>query len=156
MGFDSHSNGGKIQRYKSSRIQEYQCFESWNSEEQEWQKPHKLRMFQTHKPELFTINQLSMYGVSIWCGQSGFTEEEKEQRRPRGKNESASKNILSSVNNQDVKLLESSSRLASGSSLRRNIQDFESLSGTVRFSEGLRTRIVPAPDISWYKFPNST
>ena len=30
MGFYSHSNGGTIQRYWSSSIQEYQCFESCN------------------------------------------------------------------------------------------------------------------------------
>ena len=44
------------------------------------------------------------------------------------------KGVLSSGNSQEVKLLASSRRLASGHSLRRNIQDFESLSETLRFT----------------------
>ena len=37
MGFysRSNSNGGTIQRYRSSITQEYQCFESWNPEKEE-------------------------------------------------------------------------------------------------------------------------
>ena len=44
------------------------------------------------------------------------------------------KGVLSSVNSREVKLLVSSPRLASGNSLRRNLQDFESLSETTRFT----------------------
>ena len=35
MGLYCHSNGGTIQRYRSSSIQEYKCFESWNSEKED-------------------------------------------------------------------------------------------------------------------------
>ena len=44
------------------------------------------------------------------------------------------KGSSSSVNSQEVKLLVSSPRRASGNSLRKNIQDFESLSETIRFT----------------------
>ena len=40
------------------------------------------------------------------------------------------KAVLSSVKSQEVKILVSSPRLASGNSLQKNIQDFESLSET--------------------------
>ena len=61
---------------------------------------------------------MSIYGaVSNWCEQCGLTEEEQG---PKG--------VLTSVKSHEVNLLASSPRLASGSSLRGNIQDFESLS----------------------------
>ena len=44
------------------------------------------------------------------------------------------KGILTSVKSHEVNLLVSSPRLASGSSLWENIQDFESLSETIRFT----------------------
>ena len=84
---------------------------------------------------IHSVNMLSIYGaVSNWCEQFGLTEEQKEQKRPLGRKESVTKGVLSSVNSQEVKLLVSSPRLASGNSLRRNIQDFESLSETSRFT----------------------
>ena len=54
---------------------------------------------------------------SNWCEECGLTEEEKG---PKG--------ALASVKSHEVNLLVSSPRLASGSTLRENIQDFESLS----------------------------
>ena len=54
---------------------------------------------------------------------AALTEEEKG---PKG--------VLTSVKSHEVNLLVSSPRLASGSSLRKNIQDFESLSETIRFT----------------------
>ena len=70
------------------------------------------------------MNQLSIYGVvSNWCEQCDLTEEEEG---PKG--------ALTSVKSHEVNLLVSSPRLASGSSLWENIQDFESLSETIRSS----------------------
>ena len=70
------------------------------------------------------MNQLSIYGVvSNWCEQCDLTEEEQG---PKG--------ALTSVKPHEVNLSVSSPRLASGSSLRENIQDFESLSETIRFT----------------------
>ena len=84
---------------------------------------------------IHSATQLSIYvAVSNWCEQFGWTEEEKEQERPLGRKESVTKGVLSSVNSQEVKLLVSSPSLASGNSSRRNIQDSESLSGTVQFT----------------------
>ena len=70
----------------------------------------------------------------IESGQFGLTGEEKEQETPLVRKESATNCVLSSVSSLEVKLLVSSPRLASGSSLRRNNQDFESLSETLRFT----------------------
>ena len=82
-----------------------------------------------------SVNQLSIYGAdSNWCHQFGLTEKENLQDRPPGKKESLTEVVLTSVKSQEVKLLVSSPRLASGNSLRENIQDFESLSETIRFT----------------------
>ena len=81
------------------------------------------------------LNQLSIHGaVSNWCKQFGLTEEERELERPLTRKESVTKVVMSSVNSQEVKLLVSSPRPASGNSLQKNIQDFESLSETIRFT----------------------
>ena len=81
---------------------------------------------------IHSLNQLSIHGtVSNWCEQFGLTEGEKEQEKQK---ESVTKGVLTSVKSQEVKLLVSSLRLVSGNSLRENIQDFESLSETIRFT----------------------
>ena len=103
---------------------------------------------------LFRIIQLSIYGaVSNWCEQFGLTVEEKEQEKQK---ESVTKGVLTSMKSQEVKILVSSPRLVSGNSLQENIQDFESLSETIRITRDLRTRIVPAQGISCYELQNST
>ena len=64
------------------------------------------------------MNQLSIYGaVSNWCEQIRL---DRGRKGPKG--------ALASVKSHEVNLLVSSPRQASGSSLRENIQDFESLS----------------------------
>ena len=57
----------------------------------------------------------------------------RELERPFARKESVTKGVLSSVNSQEVKLLVSSPRPASGNRLQKNIQDFEFLSETIRF-----------------------
>ena len=82
-----------------------------------------------------SVNQLSIYGaVSNWCHQFCLTEEENLQDRSPGKKESVTEVVLTSVKSQEVKLLVSSPRVASGNSLRENIQDSELLSETIRFT----------------------
>ena len=63
-----------------------------------------------------------------------MTENEKGQEKPPGKGESVSKGVLTSVTSQEINFVVSSPRPTLGSSLRENIQDFESLSETVRFT----------------------
>ena len=60
-----------------------------------------------------------------------MTEEEKGQEKQK---ESVTPGVLTGVKSQEVKLLVSSPRPVSGKSLRGNIQDFESLSETIRFT----------------------
>ena len=43
MGLYSNPDGGTFQRYRSSSMQEYQCFESCNSEAAEYQRHHTLQ-----------------------------------------------------------------------------------------------------------------
>ena len=57
----------------------------------------------------------------------------KSTQYPRSK-KPVTRVVLSSVNSQEEKISVSSPRLASGNSLRRNIQDFESLSETIRLT----------------------
>ena len=81
------------------------------------------------------MNQLSNHGsVSNWCEQFGLAEDEKGQGRTLDNGESVNKGMLKSVNSQEVNSLVSSPRLASGNSLRENIQDFESLSDTFQYT----------------------
>ena len=85
MGLYSHSNGGTIQRYRSSSIQEYQCFESWNPEKKNNRDTIHFNADASNTELLFriihSVNQLSIYGaVSNWCEQFGLTEEEKGQK----------------------------------------------------------------------------
>ena len=78
---------------------------------------------------IHSVNQLSIYGVvSNWCWQFGLRADEKGQEKILEKGEPVNKEVLKSVNSQDVNSSVSSPRLASGNRLRENIQDFESLS----------------------------
>ena len=118
MGLYSHSNGGTIQRYrflsrgilkkKNNRDTIHFNADASNTE----------LLFRI----IHSVNQLSIYGaVSNLCEQFGLTEEEKAQEKPLGKKESVTKGVLTSVKSQDVKLLVSSPRQASGNSLRENM-----------------------------------
>ena len=88
MGLHSHSNGGTIQRYQSSNIQKYQCFESWNPEKKNNRDTIHFNADASNTSLLFLVihsgNQLDIYGaVSDWCEQFGLTEEEeKVQEKP--------------------------------------------------------------------------
>ena len=57
-----------------------------------------------------------------------------DKKNFNGKGESVTKDVLTCVKSQEVNLLVSSPRLASGSSVQENIQDFESLSETIQFT----------------------
>ena len=59
----------RFQRYRSSSIQEYWCFESWKSGQEEWQRHHTLPCgcFE-HRTLVPNRDQLSIYGaVANWC-----------------------------------------------------------------------------------------
>ena len=69
----------------------------------------------------------------------------KVQERRFGKKESVTKGVLTSVKSQEGKLLVSFPRLASGNSLKENVQDFESLSKTIQFTK------VREDESFWYR-----
>ena len=86
-------------------------------------------------PIINSVNQLSIYGaVSNWCEQFGLTKDEKGKERNLDKEEFVNKGAPKSVNSQEANSPGSSPRLASGNSLRENIQDFETLSETIQFA----------------------
>ena len=72
-----------------------------------------------------------MYGaVSNWCEHLGLTKELGQEQQK----ESMTRGVLTSVISQEVKYLVSSPRQVSGTSVRWNIQDFESLSETFQLT----------------------
>ena len=106
----SRPGGGAIQRYRSSSIQEYQCFESWDPEKENNRDTIHFNAGASNTELFFriihSVNQLSIYGaVSSWCEQIGLTEEERELARPFARKESVTKDVLSCVKSKVVKLL---------------------------------------------------
>ena len=119
---------------RSPSLYKCQCLEWWNSEKEEWQRHHTLqRGCLKHRALVpnHSVNQLSIYGaVSNRCEQFGLTKEKGQEKQK----ESVTKGVLTSVKSQEVKHLVSCPRPSSANSLRENIQDFESLSETIRFT----------------------
>ena len=82
---------------------------------------------------IHSVNQLSIYGaVTNWCEQFGLTEEENGKEMPK---ESVTKDVLTCVKSQEVKLLVSPAKPASGNSMQENIHDFESLDEMIQFTK---------------------
>ena len=83
---------------------------------------------------IHSVNQLRFFTEQFRIGVNNFglTEEEKGQEKQK---ESVTKGVLTSVKSHEEKLLVSSPRQVSGNSLWEIIQDFESLSETVRFTK---------------------
>ena len=118
----------------NSSIQYSKCFESWNSEKEEWQKHHTLRCGCFAHRTLVPNHSLckSIHGtVTNWCEHFGLTEEEKVQEKQK-----------ESVTKKFTDMCEIT---------RSNIQDFDSLTETIRF-----TCIARAPGINWYELQNQT
>ena len=114
--------------------------ESWNSENTERKETIHFNADASNTGLLFriihSVHRLSFYGaVSNWCEQSGLRAGEKGQKRILEKGESVNKEALKSLNSQEVNSLVSSARLASGTSLGENFQDFESMSETLRLTK---------------------
>ena len=81
---------------------------------------------------IISVNQAQYVGISF---ELVLTLRFERGRRTTGNHkEFVTKGVLTSVKSQEVKLLVSLPKLLSGSSLRENIQDFESLSETTRFT----------------------
>ena len=136
MGLQNRSNGGKIQRYRSSSVQEYRCFESWNLDKRKTTKtPYtSMPMLQTpsscSEPSFCKSAQYSRSSFEmVWT-----IRLKKRRKRQEKQKESVTFSVSTSVKSYEVKLLVSSPRLVCGNSLWENIQDFESLSVTIRFT----------------------
>ena len=85
---------------------------------------------------IHSANQLSIYGaVSKWCEEFGLKPEERGPKFADKEN-SVKREILKSVNSQEVKSLACAPRTtaASGNGLQEHLQNFESLSRTVQFT----------------------
>ena len=76
-------------------------------------------------------NRDTIHSNAVATEHFGLTEEDKGQEKQK---ESVTKGVLTCVKSQEVKLLVSSPRLVSSAVLQENIQDFESLSETMRFT----------------------
>ena len=81
---------------------------------------------------IYPVNQLSIYGaVASWREQFGLTNEEKGREKLRCVN----KNVWTSVNSQEVQLVVSPLKMASGNSLQEKVLNFEELSNKIQFSK---------------------
>ena len=101
--------------------------------------PHtSMRMLQTQSSSfriIHSVSQLSIYGAaSNWCEKFGLIEEEKEQGKPLGREESVTKGV-SSLKFLEVKLWVSPPRLASGNSLSSKNQRERSIDNTKKCDE---------------------
>ena len=84
---------------------------------------------------------LSIYGaVSKWCKQFCLTVEERELQRPLARSETFCIFSKTSIWKQ----------------LAENIQDFESLSDTIRFTRVCEDAVFYASGFSWYELQNQT
>ena len=123
-------NGGTLRRYRSSSIQEYERFESWNSEDEEWQRHHTLQCGCFKHWTL--VPNLSIYGaVSNWCEQFGLSGEEKGQEKQKI---ICDQRFIDKCNITRSKTLGISSKAGIWKQFAGNIRDYESLSETIRFT----------------------
>ena len=90
----------------------------------------ELETIETVFRTITSANQLSIYGADR-CEQFGLTEAEKGQEKLK---ESVTKDVFSCAKSQEVKLVVSLPKLASGNSLQENIHDFESLDEIIQFT----------------------
>ena len=81
--------------------------------------------------ESFVLQISSVFTEQLRLGvkQFGLTEEEKGQEKPK---ESVTKDVLTCVKSQDVKLLVSPPKQASGNNLQENIHDFDWLNEIIQ------------------------
>ena len=117
-----------------SRVLVLWVVEFW--EEKEWQGHHTLQCGCFEHRALVPNHSFCKSAQYFW---SSFELvwtiwSDWEIKATRKHQESVIKGVLTSVKSQEVKLLVSAPRLVSGNCLRENIQDFESLSETIRFT----------------------
>ena len=81
---------------------------------------------------IHSVNQLSIYGaVSNWCEQFGLTERRKGTRKTERIRDQRCINMCEITGSKTIGI---PSKQVSGSGLRENTQDFESLTETIRFT----------------------
>ena len=158
MGFHSQSHGGTIQRYRSSCIQEYSCFESWNSEEDEWKGHHTLQCgcfeHRALVPNHSFCKSAQYYRSSfelVWTimpdrgrKRARQTERIRDQR---------------CIDKREMPRSKAFGLFSKTSIWKQFAGKHSGLRITVRdnsIHKGLRTRIFPAQGFSFYKLQNST
>ena len=148
---------------RSSSIQEYQCFESWNCEKEDMaETPYtSMRMLQTPSScsESFILCKSAQYLRSsyelVWTirldrGRKGSKKNLLEEKNPWPKV------YLTSVKSQEVKFLVSSPRPSVWKQFAGKHSGLRIADGDNSIHKSLRTWIVPAQGISWDEPQNST
>ena len=85
MGFHSLSDGGAIQRHRSSSIQGYPCFESWNSEEEEWERHHLTLQRGCFEPRALVPNHSLCKSAQFLRNSYDLVWTKRHDRRKRDK-----------------------------------------------------------------------
>ena len=115
MEFHRFTDGATIQGNRSASLHKCQCLESWNLTHSNADVSNTELLFRI----IHSVNQFSIYGtVSNWCEEFGLW--------PTAKENSANKEILKSVNSQEVNSLVGAPRTgpASGNRLRECLASF--------------------------------
>ena len=132
MGFRRLSNGATIQGNRSPSLHKCQCLESWNPEkDQKEEKPHtSIRMLRTQNSYSVSLTQ-EISSVFTEQFQTGLRPNEREPTSEKfTKENSVNKEMLKSMNSQEVNSLVCARRTptASGNRWRESLQNFESRS----------------------------
>ena len=106
--------------------------------------------FNADAPTIHSVNQLSIYGaVSNWCEQFGLTTDEKGQEKILAKGESVNKEILMSVNSQEVNFFGIFSKTCIWKQFAEKHSGFRMTVRDDSVHKVLRRRIVLVPGIGY-------
>ena len=141
MGFHRTTDGGTIQRNWSSSSQEYQCFESWNSEKEAWQRYRTIQCGFIEHRTLALYKSLSKSPQSTEQSQAGVKSsvwgrlrEPTSERFVAKENEKLLKNVKPQEVNSLVQTPRGDNR-TSANRLRECLQHTETLEKDFHFTK---------------------
>ena len=143
MRLHRHTDGGTIQRNRSSSIQEHQCF--WVVEFLKRKNNRDTIRFNVDASNtellfrtIHSANLLSIYGaISSWCEKFGLRPNEREMTSERFVTKE-NEQILKDVKPQEVNSLVQTPRSndpVSGNRLRESLRNFETLQKEIQFTK---------------------